>query len=113
MKKAIYHSEFHNTRKGRVFNALLSFLTLGRFSLIFTFKITIVKREFQGWRARQRFKEHLYIFLVLFPLSLAVTLGLQQCKDKRYHLYDKETDSIQSQRDTLSVSPHSLRSFVP
>lgn len=79
MRKTIYHSEIHETRKGRILNALLAFLTNNRYSIIFTFKITLVKRNYREPRLLERAKHQLYMFLILFPIILAIIIFMEGC----------------------------------
>ena len=79
MRKTIYHSELHETRKGRIMNALLAFLTNNRYSIIFTFKITLVKRNYREPRLLERARHQLYMFLILFPFILAIIIFMEGC----------------------------------
>ena len=79
IKKTIYHSNFHETRRGRVLNALLAFLTKNRYSILFVFKITIVKRQYTEHSLRKRALEQLYMFLVLLPIVLAIIIFMEGC----------------------------------
>lgn len=79
MRKTIYHSELHETRKGRILNALLAFITKNRYSIIFSFKITIVKRNYQEHGLRERALNQLYMFLILFPIILAIIIFMEGC----------------------------------
>lgn len=80
MKKTIYHSNVSETRKGRIINALLALCTANRYSVIFTFKITIVKRNYQLEGMRKRAKENIFIALVLFPFVMALMMAMEKCK---------------------------------
>lgn len=99
MRKTIYHSELHETRKGRILNALLAFLTKNRYSIIFSFKITIVKRDYQEHGLRERALNQLYMFLVLFPIILAIIIFMEGCpsypilgdEQKEEHTQDSDT----------------------
>lgn len=79
MKKAIYHSNISETRKGRIINALLALCTANRYSVIFSFKITIVKRNYQLEGMRKRAKENIFIALVLFPFVMGLMMALEKC----------------------------------
>lgn len=85
MRKTIYHSEIHETRKGRILNALLAFLTNNRYSIIFTFKITLVKRYYREPRLLERARHQLYMFLVLFPFILAIIIFMEGCPNIPIH----------------------------
>lgn len=99
IKKTIYHSDFHETRRGRVLNALLAFLTNNRYSIIFTFKLTIVKRNYQEHSLRRRALNQLYMFLVLFPIILAIIIFMEGCpsspilgnEPKEHHTLESDT----------------------
>lgn len=80
MKRTIFKLERDQTKAGRTINALLGLLTANRYSLIFTLRITLVKRNYQPERMRQRAKENLLIFLILFPIALGITIGLDRCQ---------------------------------
>lgn len=80
MKKTIYHSNVSETRKGRIINALLALCTANRYSVIFSFKITIVKRNYQLEGMRKRAKENIFIALVLFPFVMALMMAMEKCK---------------------------------
>lgn len=79
-KKTLFHIERDTTRAGRTINALLGLLTANRYALIFSLKLTLVKRNYQPERMRQRALENLYIALVLFPVTMGIVLGMRQCK---------------------------------
>ena len=79
MKKTIVHIERDTTKAGRTINALLGLLTANRISFIFSFKLTIVKRNYQPENFKRRAKENLFIALVLFPIFLGFTVMLNKC----------------------------------
>ena len=106
MKRTIYHSNISETRKGRIINALLAFLTANRYSVIFTFKITIVKRDYQLEGMRKRAKENLFIAIILFPLAMAITMGLQKCQQPRF-IQDRETETS-AEKDSTDASAGAL-----
>lgn len=79
MKKTIFKVERDQTKAGRTINALLAFLTANRYALIFTFRLTLVKRAYQPKTLKQRIKENILIILILFPLTLSVIMMLNKC----------------------------------
>lgn len=79
MKKVIYRTERDSTKAGRTINALLALLTANRYALIFTLRITLVKRNYQPEAMRKRAKENLLIFLILFPIVLGIVIGMEKC----------------------------------
>ena len=79
MKRTLFKIERDQTRVGRTINALLALLTANRYALIFTFRITLVKRAYQEESFRKRAKENLLIFIILFPLAMAITMSLDKC----------------------------------
>lgn len=94
MKKIVYRSEIDSTKAGRAFRALLALCTARKYSLIFSFKITLVRREYQPHRTKQRVLESFYIFLVLFPLMMGAMFGLQKCGFKTFVPVNVEKDSV-------------------
>lgn len=80
MKRTIFKIERDQTKAGRTINALLGLLTANRFALIFTLRLTLVRRNYQPERMRQRAKENLLIFLILFPLAMGITIGMEKCQ---------------------------------
>ena len=99
-KKTIYHSEIHETRKGRILNALLAFLTANRYAIIFSFKVTIVKRQYTEHSLRKRALEQLYMFLVLFPIILAIIIFMEGCPNVP-NLGDEPKENQIQQTDSL------------
>ena len=95
MKRTIYHSNISENNKGRIINALLAFLTANRYSVIFTFRITIVKRNYQEHRLKERILNDLYIFLVLFPIFLVLSLIMQKCGTTPVIIDEEKKDSTE------------------
>lgn len=92
IKKTVYHSESDTSKAGRTIRALLAFLTAGRYSVIFSFKITFVKREYNERRMRERAIENLFIALVLTPIVIGITLYMNRCTPPT--TYIEKSDSI-------------------
>lgn len=101
IKKAIYHSESDTSKAGRTIRALLAFLTAGRYSVIFSFKITFVKREYNERRMRERALENLFIALVLTPVVIGITIGMNKCNPQP--TYIEKRDSINASDSTAYV----------
>lgn len=101
IKKAIYHSESDTSKTGRTIRALLAFLTAGRYSVIFSFKITFVKREYNERRMRERALENLFIALVLTPVVIGITIGMNKCNPQP--TYIEKRDSISASDSTTCV----------
>lgn len=59
--------------------ALLAFLTANRYSLIFTLKVTIVKRIYPNDPIRRRAMRDLYTVLIAAPIFITITLLVQEC----------------------------------
>lgn len=78
-RKVIYHSETETTKTGRAFKALLSFLTLNRYSIIFTLKITLVKRYYDRNPFERRGLRDLYTALVILPIVLGWCIIAEKC----------------------------------
>lgn len=109
-KKVIYHSQSDTTKAGRTIRALLGFLTAGRYSLIFSFKITMVKREYNERRMRERAIENLFMVLVFTPLIIGITMYMEKCNNPITIIDKTENDTIKVD----SMSPHGLyRPFAP
>lgn len=100
-KKVIYHSETDTTKAGRTIRALLAFLTANRYSLIFSLKLTLVKRNYEPNSFKRRAKENLYIFLVLFPLVMAITIMLQKCGNLPHNVPDPFRDKTEITTDSI------------
>ena len=79
MRKTIFKLERDQTKVGRTINALLAFLTANRYALIFTFRITLVKRAYQPESIRKRITENLLTFLILFPFVMGLILMHEKC----------------------------------
>lgn len=79
MRKTIFKIERDQTKAGRTINALLALLTANRYALIFTFRLTLVRRAYQPESLARRTKENLLIFIVLFPLMASLLLISERC----------------------------------
>lgn len=101
IKRTIYHSESDTSKAGRTIRALLAFLTAGRYSVIFSFKITFVKREYNERRMRERALENLFIALVLTPVVIGITIGMNKCNPQP--IYIEQCDSISAPDSTAYV----------
>ena len=104
-KKTIVHIERDTTKAGRTINALLGLLTANRYALIFTLKVTLVKRNYQPERMRQRALENLFIAVILFPLAMGVVLGLKKCGYDPPYFDILPSDSITNQSHTPINTP--------
>lgn len=101
-RKAIYHFENNSTKVGRSITALLALLTQKRLSVIFHLRITIVRREYQPEALKRRAMENLFIFVVLFPLVMAVTIGMKKCQNPQ-PTHIEQNDSIPEGRSLRSL----------
>ena len=79
MRKTIFKIERDQTKVGRTINALLAFLTANRYALIFTFRLTLVKRAYQPEPLRKRVTDNLLTFLILFPFIMGIVLMHEKC----------------------------------
>ena len=91
------------TRKGRIINALLAFLTANRYSIIFQLKITMVKRNYQESRLKERILDNLLISLVLFPFLMGNVFYMERCTPKLPHTTPSTLDTIRKQPDKEST----------
>lgn len=97
MKRTIFKIERDQTKAGRTINALLALLTANRYALIFTFRLTLVKRAYQPENMRRRVKENLFIFLVLFPLALSLVVMNEKCSHQpSQNIMPSDTTRIQN-----------------
>lgn len=88
-RKVIYRSELDNTKGGRAFRALLSFLTANRYSLIFNLKVVLVRRYYPNDPIKTRVMRELYMIIVALPFLIAYTVFMEKCVD------DKETEELE------------------
>lgn len=105
-KKTLFHSSFHESRKGRIINALLAFMTANRYSVIFHFKITLVRRTYQEHRMKQRVLDNLYICLLFAPIIFGFMLYMRHCSPAPFPKSYSSSDSITKQihpTDTLQM----------
>lgn len=98
LKKTIYHSQSDATKAGRTIRALLAFMTAGRYSLIFSFKITLIKRNYNEHRMRQRVLENIFMCLVFAPIIIGLTMYMERCNTQPTII--EPCDSIQTQHST-------------
>lgn len=106
MKRTIYHFNSSDTYKGRAINALLAFLTANRYSVIFSLKCTIVKRNYNPNRMKQRVIDNIIIATIFIPLMAALTTIMNQCG--HYQITPEKTDN-----DSIVCAPSdSLRSSI-
>lgn len=97
MKRTLFKLEHDQTKAGRTINALLALLTANRYALIFTFRLTLVKRAYQPENMRKRIKESLFIFLVLFPLAMSIVVLNEKCSHQpNDNITPTDTTRIQS-----------------
>ena len=94
MKRTIYHSELDNSKGGRTMRALFAILTKNRYSLIMSWKITIVKRNYQERRMRQRVLNDLYIVLIFAPIIIPMCLYFDGCSNKNPMNIENDSDSV-------------------
>ena len=104
MKRTLFKIDHDQTKGGRTINALLALLTANRYALIFTFRLTLVKRSYQPEAMRRRAKENLLIFLVLFPLAMVVKMMCQKCQEPDPFL-QIQTDSLELPKAVTTETP--------
>lgn len=79
MRKTIYHSETYSSRLGRSLTALVAFFTANRTTLIFSIKVTIIKRPYNERGFRERALNNIFIGLVGLPIIIGITAMLNGC----------------------------------
>lgn len=94
MKRTIYHFNSSDTYRGRAINALLAFLTANRYSVIFSLKCTIVRRNYNPHRMKQRIIDNLVISTILLPFLLMLTMAMQECGSFPISTPEDEKDSV-------------------
>lgn len=104
-KKVIYHTNVQETRKGRIINAFLALITANRYSVIFTFKISIVKRHIPKDPIIERAKRDLYTALVLAPFVLGIVFTSKSCDPTPSTPDINAADSISHKADTTESVP--------
>ena len=105
-KTVLYHSSVHDSRKGRIINALLAFITANRYSVIFHFKITLVRRTYQEHRLRQRVLDNLYVCLIFAPVVFGFLMFTKHCTPHPTPYHHEASDStmqIPCNQDTLRM----------
>ena len=94
MKRTIYRFDSNDTYRGRAINALLAFLTANRYSVIFQLKCTIVKRNYNPHRMRQRVLDSLVASAIILPIMIFLTMTMHQCGTIPPPTNDEKKDSV-------------------
>lgn len=94
MKRTIYHFNSTESHRGRAINALLGFLTANRYSLIFSLKCTIVKRNYNERRMRERVLDSLWISSIIAPIGIALMFTFEKCSNTPILPQTQEQDTI-------------------